>query len=60
MTTLVYFVVGYVLLVTEGLILLYACHASPHGTECTWPELWRQLCYRATRLPRAIARRSSR
>jgi len=44
------FIVGYLTV----LIAIYACHASPHGVRCTWRELWRQLCHRKTRLPRAI------
>lgn len=51
---MIYWVVGYIVIVVDGMIGLYACHQSPYGVRCTWRDLWRQLCYRAPDpLPRA-------
>jgi hypothetical protein len=57
---LAYWIIGYVVIVTEGLICLYACHQRPYGEKNRWRDLWRQLRYRPPHLPIAKALRLSR
>ena len=47
-------IIGYLVLTTEGLIAIYACHQQPHGVRNDgWLNLWRQLCHKHVRLPHA-------
>lgn len=46
-------IIGYLVLTTEGLIAIYACHQQPHGARGGWLHLWRQLCHKRVGLPRA-------